>query len=84
MNLPLTTALDALLAPLSDDAPCGPSLRYDADVDRLRELRREDDTSLATGVWQSEPKRGEWQAVESLAQELLSGRSKDLMVAAWL
>lgn len=84
MNLPLTTPLDALLAPFSSEAPCGPSLRHDADIDRLRELRREDDTSLATGVWQSEPKRGEWQAVETLAQELLSGRSKDLMVAAWL
>ncbi|MGY4533159.1 type VI secretion system protein ImpA [Pseudomonas sp. TE3786] len=76
--------LEPLLAPLSAESPCGPSLRYDNDFDRLRELRREDDTSLPTGVWKSEIKRGDWAAQEKLASELLSSRSKDLMVAAWL
>ncbi|TBU95641.1 type VI secretion system protein TssA [Phytopseudomonas dryadis] len=76
--------LDELLAPLSDDAPCGRSLRYEPAFDRLRELRREDDASLPAGVWQSEAKRGEWPAVEKLATQVLKTRSKDLMVAAWL
>ncbi len=78
------TELERLLAPLSAQSPCGPSLRYDADFDRLRELRREDDASLPTGVWKSEIKRGDWAAQEKLASDLLATRSKDLMVAAWL
>ncbi|WP_338525494.1 type VI secretion system protein TssA [Pseudomonas batumici] len=82
------TGLSLLVAPLleaiSEDAPCGQSLRYEADYDRLRELRREDDTSLPNGVWEKEIKRAEWASVEALASEILQGRSKDLMVAAWL
>ncbi len=83
-----TAELSLLVAPLleaiSEDAPCGQSLRYEADYDRLRELRREDDTSLPNGVWEKEIKRAEWASVEALASEILQGRSKDLMVAAWL
>ncbi|EIK95428.1 hypothetical protein PMM47T1_16605 [Pseudomonas sp. M47T1] len=75
---------DALLAPLPGAQPCGPSLRYDLDYDRLRELRRADDDSLPTGVWQHTSKQADWAAVESLASQLLSLRSKDLMIAAWL
>jgi len=76
--------LDELLAPISAEAPCGQNLRYEADFDRLRELRREDDTSLPTGVWKAEVKRGDWPALEKLARDILTQRSKDLMVAAWL
>ncbi|MBN7823393.1 type VI secretion system ImpA family N-terminal domain-containing protein, partial [Bowmanella yangjiangensis] len=65
-------------------AVCGPSLRYEGAWDRLRELRREDDASLPTGVWQSELKRGDWAALEQLAGDLLRERSKDLMIAVWL
>lgn len=82
--VPAPDLLQALLAPISDEAPCGPSLRYEPDFDRLRELRREDDTSLPTGVWKAEVKRSDWAALERLASEILQSRSKDLMVAAWL
>lgn len=77
-------ALQALLQPLSGDAPCGESLRYDPLMDRLRELRREEDTQLPTGVWQAEPKRADWVALAALAEELLLRRSKDLTIAAYL
>ncbi|MDH1263693.1 type VI secretion system protein TssA [Pseudomonas sp. GD03944] len=83
-DAPAPELLQALLAPLSDEAPCGVSLRYEPDFDRLREMRREDDTSLPTGVWKAEVKRSDWAAVERLASDLLKTRSKDLMVAAWL
>lgn len=73
-----------LLEPISAASPCGGSLRYENDYGLLRELRREDDTSLPTGVWQSEIKRGDWAALEKLARDILANRSKDLMVAAWL
>ncbi|NWL80857.1 type VI secretion system protein TssA [Pseudomonas taiwanensis] len=85
MNLPITDApTSELLEPISDSHPCGPSLRYDPAWDRLKELRREDDASLPSGVWQADLKRGDWAAVERLASELLRERSKDLMLAAWL
>ncbi|MFM1659064.1 type VI secretion system protein TssA [Pseudomonas aeruginosa] len=87
MTLPLSgnaLSLEVLLEPIDPGRPCGPSLRYDPDYDRLRELRREDDSSLPTGVWQAEAKRADWAAVEQLASELLQRRSKDLMLAAWL
>lgn len=85
MSLPMTeTPASELLEPIPGDSPCGPSLRYDPDWDRLRELRREDDSSLPAGVWQADLKRGDWAAVERLAGELLRERSKDLMLAAWL
>ncbi|WP_248797440.1 type VI secretion system protein TssA [Pseudomonas sp. MWU13-2105] len=80
----LSLRVAPLLEAISEEAPCGQNLRYEADYDRLRELRREDDTSLPNGVWEKEIKRAEWASVEQLASEILRGRSKDLMVAAWL
>ncbi|MBU1333167.1 MAG: type VI secretion system protein TssA [Gammaproteobacteria bacterium] len=79
-----TRAITDYLTEIPGEQPCGPSLRYEPVWDRLRELRREDDSSLPTGVWQADPKRGDWVALEQLAGELLRERSKDLMLAAWL
>jgi type VI secretion system protein ImpA len=59
-------------------------LRYEREYDQLRDLRREDDTSLPTGVWQSAVKRANWPELEALTTVLLLERSKDLMLAAWL
>jgi type VI secretion system protein ImpA len=77
-------SIDLYMEPIPGDAPCGPSLRYEGAWDRLKELRREDDASLPTGVWQSDLKRGDWAALELLAGDLLRERSKDLMIAVWL
>ena len=49
-------SIEPYLQPIPGDEVCGPSLRYEGAWDRLRELRREDDASLPTGVWQSELK----------------------------
>lgn len=81
---PLPELVSQLLEPLSDESPCGQDLRYAAEYDQLRELRREDDTSLPTGVWQSSIKRAQWPELERLATTLLLERSKDLMISAWL
>lgn len=80
----LPELIDRLLAPISDDAPCGQDLRYEREFDQARELRREDDTSLPTGVWQSSIKRAQWPELEKLTTSLLLERSKDLMLSAWL
>jgi type VI secretion system protein ImpA len=76
--------IDTLLSPITPDEPAGVSLRYDPVYDRLRELRREDDSSLPQGVWKSEQKRADWKALESLCLETLETQSKDLQIGAWL
>lgn len=81
---PLPELVSQLLEPISAGSPCGEDLRYAPEYDQLRELRREDDTSLPTGVWQSSIKRALWPDLERLATKLLLERSKDLMISAWL
>jgi hypothetical protein len=79
-----TELISRLLEPISGEAPCGQDLRYEREFDQARELRREDDTSLPTGVWQSSIKRAQWPELEKLTTTLLLERSKDLMLCAWL
>ncbi|WP_437588565.1 type VI secretion system protein TssA [Sorangium sp. So ce1000] len=75
--------VEPLLAPISSDAPAGPSLRYEALYDRIQEARREDDATVPQGIWKTKLKSADWGAVSELGQEAL-GLSKDLQVAAWL
>lgn len=74
----------ALLEPISDDAPCGPSVEYD---ERYIELER-----LARGVAQEENAEGkvireaeapDWPEVERVANDLCK-ESKDLRVGIFL
>ncbi|AKE60037.1 type VI secretion system protein TssA [Citrobacter farmeri] len=76
--------IDALLIPISPDSPCGESIRYSPEFDQLVSARQEDDESLPTGVWQSAPRRADWEDVARLASHLTTTRSKDLVVMAWL
>lgn len=80
------TGLDwtALARPISEDRPAGESLRYDGTITRITEARREDDSSLPQGVWQTALKTADWRVVRDLCREVLEGRSKDLQVAVWL
>lgn len=73
-----------LLEPIAGARPCGVNIRHQPEYDSLREARREDDESLPTGVWQANLKRADWVVVERLATEVLSRKSKDMMVAVWL
>jgi type VI secretion system protein ImpA len=80
-------ALQSLLLPISDEAPCGPDLEYDADFMALERAA----TAKAERAIGDEVKAAEepdWDRVKGLAEGLL-GRSKDLRVAvhlstAWL
>ncbi len=74
----------SLLEPISDDQPCGESLRYSEIYDQIREARRQDDDSLPQGVWKTEVKKADWEQVNQLCLEALTHRSKDLQIAAWL
>jgi type VI secretion system ImpA family protein len=75
--------VDKVLVPISPSEPAGISLRYDPVYDQLRKLRKADN-ELPQGVWKSEPKRADWNALEELCLEVIETRSKDIQVATWL
>jgi type VI secretion system protein ImpA len=82
--------LDALLAPLSSEAPSGTDLREDSSPQsiyyRLKDLRSTaraaERRSDAGG--ESDEAQAEWRQLFDLTQEALSKQSKDLEVASWL
>ncbi|WP_321813913.1 MULTISPECIES: type VI secretion system protein TssA [unclassified Paraburkholderia] len=76
--------IETLLQPIPGDEPCGVSLLHDPALEAIKAARREDDPSLPQGVWQTELKIADWAAVEARCVDLLTRKSKDLMVAAWL
>jgi type VI secretion system protein ImpA len=73
-----------LLQPISEQAPAGELLRYEGTYDRIMEARREDDASLAQGVWKRDLKKADWNLTSQICIEALEKRSKDLQIAAWL
>ena len=86
MSTTLRSTIDfpSLVSPLQGGDSAGPYLRYDPVYDQIREARREEDSSLSQGIWQTEFKRADWPLVEKLCTEALSTRSKDLQIAGWL
>lgn len=80
----LGCAWEALLAPVSAEAPAGVPAAQDEAYRRIRHEREEEDASLPMGAWERELKRANWVAASELAAAALVGRSKDLQLAAWL
>jgi type VI secretion system protein ImpA len=76
--------LEALMAPLSAEQPCGADISFSAEVDAIREMRREDDPSLAQGEWVAPLKTADWAGVARACETLLRTTSKDLAIAGWL
>ncbi|MCP4117514.1 MAG: type VI secretion system protein TssA [Desulfobacteraceae bacterium] len=75
--------LEAILAPIPGENPCGESLRYTPVYDEIQEARKADDL-LDQGEWQHEVKTADWPRAMELSLEALSTKSKDLQIAAWL
>lgn len=73
--------IDSLLKPIPGPQPTGASLRYDPIYDKLKEARREE---AGVPEWDVKPKVADWAQVSRLATEALTGKSKDLQIAAWL
>lgn len=76
--------IDSLLAPISEQNPCGEWLRYEGTYDRIVEARREDDETLPQGVWKTKAKRADWHQVVELCSDALRKHTKDLQIAAYL
>jgi len=72
--------LDQLLEPISADSPCGESLRWEPVWDELNQLRR----TRKDPLHPSADRNPEWGKVIALATELLTTRTKDLLIAGWL
>lgn len=71
---------DRLLAPVSDEAPCGESLRWDPAWDEISRLRKRQTDILGA----SEDVEPDWPRIAELATDVLAERTKDLMIAGWL
>ena len=75
--------LNTLISPIPGDHPGGEDITFSPEFDAIREARRQDDSSLAQGEWETELKSAEWPKVRQMCEDLLSRRSKDLQVACW-
>ncbi|OEZ60991.1 type VI secretion system protein TssA [Duganella sp. HH105] len=84
MSLEHQEELELLLAPLSEQQPCGPALRYDPIFTEIRLAREEDDPSLPMGQWERPLKKADWPLIENRCKAMLASRSKDLQIAVWL
>jgi type VI secretion system protein ImpA len=74
---------EAFLAPIPGDLPAGESLRYEPVYDEIKHAREEED-EIPQGDWKRERKTADYKLVVKLATQVLTERSKDLQVAAWL
>jgi len=76
--------IDALLAPIAPDNPCGEDLAFSPEVDEIARARLADDPSLEQGAWVTALKEADWKLVGKRCTGLLEARSKDLQLAVWL
>lgn len=73
---------EGLLNPIPGENPSGKNLRYDLVYDKIREARREEEAGPLGDL--HDVKKADYAQVIKLATEVLSTRSKDLQVGAWL
>jgi type VI secretion system protein ImpA len=74
---------DDLLNPIEGPNPSGANLRYDPVYDKIKEARREEDQP-PPGMTERDRKVAENPLVIKLVTDLLTKRTKDLQLAAWL
>jgi type VI secretion system protein ImpA len=74
---------DDLLNPIEGPNPSGANLRYDPVYDKIKEARREE-VQPPPGMTESDRKVPDNPQVIKLTTELLTSKSKDLQIAAWL
>lgn len=79
---PPVVDLDLIFQPIPGENPAGEDLRYSGLYDEMREARRADE-NLAQGEWQTELKVADFPKVLNLGIDALTGKSKDLQIAAW-
>jgi type VI secretion system protein ImpA len=73
---------EGLLNPIPGENPSGKNLRYDPVYDKIREARREEEAGPLGEL--HEVKKADYAQVIKLATEVLSAKTKDMQIAAWL
>lgn len=76
--------IDQLLIPISEQAPCGGSLRHDSLFTNIRLAREEDDPHLPMRQWERPLKKADWGLIGTECLDALRHKSKDLQLVAWL
>jgi len=77
--------IDALLQPISDDAPSGVNVRPLGVYDEVKALRTTESADSMVGTLRAgEYKTAQWGKVVTLCVKELSTRTKDLQLAVWL
>src|SRR5215469_15268532 len=74
---------DELLNPIEGPNPSGANLRYDPVYDKIKEARREE-AQPPPGMSEQDRKVSDNAQVIRLTTELLTGKTRDLQIAAWL
>jgi type VI secretion system protein ImpA len=74
---------DDLLNPIEGPNPSGANLRYDPVYDKIKEARREE-TQPPPGMTEQDRKVSDNAQVIKLTTDLLTNKTKDLQLAAWL
>ncbi len=75
--------IPALIQPIPGANPAGEDMSFSDEFGQIKEARRADD-DLPQEEWQTKLKASEWPKVARIATELLSTKTKDLQIAAWL
>lgn len=76
---------DLIIKEIPDsESGAGTDISLTSLYDSIKDAREEDDPRLSMGVWERELKKANWPLVQSLSIEILSNKSKDLQVVAWL
>ena len=73
---------DDLLTPIEGPNPSGVNLRYDPAYDQIKEARREE-VQPPPGMTEQDRKVADNPEVIRLTTDLLTGKTKDLQIAAW-
>lgn len=76
--------IEQLLAPVSEQQPCGEDIGFSPEVDAIAKARQADDPSIEQGAWVTSLKEADWKFVASRCAQLIEKRSKDLRLAVWL
>ena len=58
--------IEQLLAPISEQAPCGDDIAFSPEVDAISKARQADDPTLEQGAWVTSLKEADWKFVATL------------------
>ena len=75
---------EKLLAPVSEQHPCGEDIAFSSELDAIAKARQADDPSLEQGAWVTAFKEADWKFVANRCATLIESHSKDLQLAVWL